>query len=329
MARAIARSQLFRREVAALWWVWGDGARRPKPQCAASLTVSENTAFLILDGHNLAYRSFFAVRGLTTRDGRPSNALFGFVKTWHALRNALQPTHACAVFDGGLPAERTALLPEYKAQRPPMPEELRAQLDAIEQFLNVARVPVFREAGREADDVIATLATAAARDGVPVRIASNDKDLCAIVSHRIHLLTPGVESGGELGPAEVAARFGVPPERVLEWLSLTGDVSDNVPGVPGVGPKTAAKLLTEFGSLENLWARLAEVKPDRLRERLAAHREQVLRNRELMRLRTDLPLPRGWRDCAVSEPDSMALRDFYARWNFDSLIREPASPRLL
>lgn len=292
-------------------------------------TVSEKLAFLVLDGHNLAYRSYFAVRGLTTREGRPSNALFGFVKVWRALKDTLRPTHACAVFDGGLPAERTALLPEYKAQRPPMPEDLRGQLEAIEQFLGVARVPVFRQAGQEADDVIATLATSAARDGVAVRIASNDKDLCAIVTDRIHLLTPGAEGGGELGPAEVAARFGVPPERVLEWLSLTGDASDNVPGVPGVGPKTAAKLLTDFGSLESLWARLAEVKPDRLRERLEAHREQVLRNRELMRLRTDLPLPRGWRDCAVAEPDPAALRDFYARWDFDSLLRELASPRLL
>lgn len=291
--------------------------------------VSRNASFLILDGHNLAYRSFFAIRGLTTRTGRPSNALFGFVKTWKALRDSTQPTHACAVFDGGLPAERTALLPEYKAQRPPMPDELRGQLEAIEQFLGVVRVPIFREAGQEADDVIATLATAAAGDGVAVRIASNDKDLCAIVTDRIHLLTPGVENGGELGPAEVAARLGVPPERVLEWLSLTGDVSDNVPGVPGVGPKTAAKLLSDFGSLENLWARLAEVRPDRLRERLAAHREQVLRNRELMRLRTDLPLAKGWRDCAVAEPDASALRDFYARWDFDSLIRELGSPRLL
>jgi len=294
--------------------------------------MSEDPVFLILDGHNIAYRAFFAVPGLTARDGRPSNALYGFVKAWRALREAVQPSHACAVFDGGLPAERLARLPEYKAQRPPMPPELREQFGAIEQYLGVIGVTIFREPAQEADDVIATLAGAAARDGVRVRIASNDKDLSALAGPRVRLVAPSgsVRDGeaAETGPDEVRARYGVPPELVLEWLALTGDASDNVPGVPGVGPKTAARLLNEFGSLAGLWERLAEVVPERIRRRLAESRALVDRNVELMRLRSDLPLARGWRDCGLPAGDPRGLREFYARWNFESLIRELDAPRL-
>lgn len=294
--------------------------------------MSEDPVFLILDGHNIAYRAFFAVPGLTTRDGRPSNALFGFIKAWRSLREAVQPSHGCAVFDGGLPAERLARLPEYKAQRPDMPPELREQFGAIEEYLGLIGVPVFREPAQEADDVIATLAEASARDGVQVRIASNDKDLFALVGPRVRLVAPtGSGRAGaavETGPEEVCARYGVPPELVLEWLALTGDASDNVPGVAGVGPKTAARLLNEFGSLAGLWKHLTEVVPDRIRRRLAESRALVDRNVELMRLRTDLPLSRGWRDCGLPAGDPRALREFYARWNFDSLIRELDAPRL-
>ncbi len=292
--------------------------------------MSNAPTFLILDGHNLAYRSFFAVRGLTAADGRPSNAVFGFIHALQALRDTHRPTHLAVVFDGGLPAERTALLPTYKAQRPPMPEDLRSQIEALPDFLSAARIPVFREPAQEADDVLATLALTAAREGAEVRIASNDKDLLQLVGERIRVAPPSSAAASEAwGPEQVRARTGVPPENIVEWLALTGDAADNIPGVPGVGPKTAAKLLEQFGGLDGLWRRIEEVSSPRLRAALLAERGTVERNLRLLRLRSDLPLSRTWRDCAIAAPDSAALRAFYERWNFRSLLRELDQPRLL
>lgn len=286
--------------------------------------------FLIVDGHNLAYRSFFAVRGLTAADGRPSNALFGFIQTLKALRDAHRPTHLAAVFDGGLPADRVALLPSYKAQRPPMPTELHSQIEAIEEFLAAARIPAFREPAQEADDVLATLAASASDEGACVRIASNDKDLLQLVGDRIRVAPPPSAGAGESwGPEEVRARTGVPPERIVEWLALTGDAADNIPGVAGIGPKTAVKLLEQFGGLEALWRRIETVEPPRIREALLRQREDVERNLKLLRLRSDVPLSRSWRDCAIVPPDPAALRAFYEQWNFRSLLKDLDQPRLL
>ena len=162
----------------------------------------------------------------------------------------------------GLPEERMIRLPTYKAQREPMPDPLRAQFADIERYLDLAGVCSIRMEGQEADDVIATL-TAAAPSGV--LIATSDKDLYQLIDDRVFMISPS-KAGAKIGCEEVFEKTGVQPEKIVEWLALTGDTVDNIPGVPGIGPKTAAKLLAQFGSLENLWSKLDEVASQKLRD---------------------------------------------------------------
>ncbi len=207
---------------------------------------------LIIDGHAYVYRAFHAIRDLRSPGGEPTNAIFGFVKMLVKMRQAIQPTHLIVVWDGGLSAERISLLPEYKAQRPAMPDDLRPQLDEITGYLSAAGVASYCNDGVEADDYIACLARHAADAGMAVVIASSDKDFMQLVSPRIGLLNPNDKSETIWTDEQVRNKAGVAPSQVVAWLSLMGDNVDNIPGVPGVGPKTAADLLERFGSIQDL-----------------------------------------------------------------------------
>ena len=204
---------------------------------------------LIVDGHAYAYRAFHAIRDLRSPDGRPTNAIYGFVKMLAKMRAAVEPTHLMVVWDGGLSAERVARLPEYKAQRPEMPDDLKPQLDEIVEYLKAAGIASFCGDGVEADDYIACLARRAADAGMTVVIASSDKDFMQLVSARVGLLNPNDKSETVWTDEQVRAKAGVEPSQIVDWLSLMGDTVDNIPGVPGVGPKTAADLLNQFGSV--------------------------------------------------------------------------------
>lgn len=276
-----------------------------------------NNTLLLVDGTAVAYRAFYAIANLSTRAGKPTNALFGFIKMLQQLEQLWKPTHWCVVFDGGTPEERLSRLPTYKAQREPMPDPLRAQLPDIERYLDTAGVLSVRMERQEADDVIATLAFTTASD---VLIATSDKDLYQLIDERVFMVSPS-KAGVRIGSAEVVEKTGVRPGKIVEWLSLTGDTVDNIPGVPGVGPKTAAKLLDQFGSLENLWAKLGEVSSEKLRDALAAHREDVMRNVELVTLRRDLKVPASVESMAVRRADPARLVSFYEEMEFGSLAK--------
>lgn len=274
---------------------------------------------LLIDGTGVVYRAFYAIQHLSTRSGRPTNAVFGFIKMLRQLEQVWKPTHWAVVFDGGLPEERLARLPAYKAQRPPMPAPLREQFAPIEDYLRRSEVPSIRIDRQEADDVLATLAGAArAPRGAGVLIASSDKDLYQLVDERIGMVSPA-KTGERMGPAEVLAKTGVPPARIVEWLALTGDSVDNIPGVPGVGVKTAAELLARFASLDDLWRNLDGIERPKLREALKAHREDVVRNLELVRLRRDLDVPVDWDAARVRPADPARLRPFFREMEFTSL----------
>jgi DNA polymerase-1 len=274
---------------------------------------------LIIDGHAYAYRAFHAIRELRSPAGQPTNAIYGFVKMLEKMRSAVAPTHLVAVWDGGLSAERLAALPEYKAQRPEMPADLRPQLDGIVDFLAAAGLASHRADGVEADDYIATLARRAAGEGWDVVIASSDKDFMQLVSARIGLLNPNDKTGVIWGRAQVLAKTGVEPEQVADWLALMGDAVDNIPGVPGVGPKTAAGLLQQFGSVENLLARLDDVKSEKLRSALRASAAAVARNQKLVRL-PEVPCDFAPAALAVGAGDRAALGRLYAGWGFRGLL---------
>jgi DNA polymerase I len=278
--------------------------------------MPQNT-LLLVDGTAVAYRAYYAIAELSTRAGKPTNAVFGFIKMLQQLEQLWKPTHWAVVFDGGSPEERLSRLPTYKAQREPMPDSLRAQFADIERYLDLAGVQSVRMDRQEADDVIATLASAALSD---VLIATSDKDLYQLINDRVFMISPS-KSGSKIGCAEVAEKTGVRPEKIVEWLALTGDTVDNIPGVPGVGPKTAAKLLAQFGSLEHLWSKLEEVSSQKLRDALAAHRADVARNVELVTLRRDLSVPVSIESMGVRRIEAARLVPFYEEMEFGSLAK--------
>lgn len=282
---------------------------------------------LLVDGTGLFYRSFFAIKGLSAHGGQPTNAVFGFIRALHQMEEFWKPTHVAVAWDGGSPEERLALLPEYKMQRAPMPDALKVQYGPLCEYLDCAGVPLIRLDRQEADDVLATLAHWAEREGNRVLIASSDKDMYQLVTDRIGVITTGKEAPC-IGPAGVLEMIGLLPGQVVEWLALTGDHVDNIPGVEGVGPKTAVKLLAQFGSLATMWGRIEEVESARLREKLLAGRGVVERNLALVKLRDDLDCVPDWDALAFKPEDPGRMRPYYERMEFHSLVRKVDQPEL-
>jgi DNA polymerase-1 len=277
---------------------------------------------LIVDGHAYAYRAFHAIQKLNGPDGAPTNAIYGFIKMLLKMETTLQPTHHCVVWDGGLCAKRMEALPEYKIHRPPMPGDLERQIPEIESFLEGSNIPSFTNEGIEADDWIASQACCAARAGVDAVIASADKDFLQLVSARVGLLNPNDKSEAVWKEEQVRAKTGLAPEQVVDWLSLIGDSVDNIPGVPGVGPKTATDLLKQFGSIDQIYARLGEVKSERIRANLQSAEASVRRNQQLIRLHTGLPCDFNLDELAVRGGDPDRLRPLYQRWGFKTLLAQ-------
>ncbi|MBI5685118.1 MAG: hypothetical protein HZC54_08545 [Verrucomicrobia bacterium] len=275
---------------------------------------------LIVDGHSYAYRAFFAIPKLTNARGEPTNAVFGFLKMLRKMADDFQPTHWTVTWDAGLPEERLKVLETYKAQRKPMPDDLRAQLPAIREVLDAMRVVSLEQPGCEADDVIASVCRQAG--DARVLIATADKDLMQLVSDRVcgvRLLPKGnvlVDRDG------VRERYGVPPEQLLDLLCLTGDSSDNIPGVPGVGEKTAAQLLAQFGGAEAVLARSGEIANARLRAAIEQCAGRIRQNRVLMTLNAALPVPVDWERLRRVEPDLERLAALFERFGFKSLLEE-------
>ena len=273
---------------------------------------------LIIDGHAYAYRAFHAIRDLRGPQGQPTNAIYGFIKMLEKMRLTLAPNYLRVVWDGGLSAERMAALPGYKAQRPEMPDDLRVQFDEISSYLEGAGISEFCGDGIEADDYIGCLAQQAATK-VNVVIASSDKDFMQLVTDRIGLLNPNDKSGAIWGRSEVFAKAGVEPEQIVDWLALMGDTVDNIPGVPGVGPKTAAMLLKQFGSVKEIYSQLSEVKSEKTRLALKNAEADVLRNLELVRLQA-VPLELELEQLVVRLADHEKLRDLFSRWGFNGML---------
>ena len=189
------------------------------------------TRLVLVDGMAILYRAFYAIKELYTKDGRPTNAVFGFVRMLNQIREVWQPTHWAIVFDGGLPEERLELLEDYKAQRPPTPDSLSEQIDTAEEYLNKANISWVRQEGEEADDIIASIAAWAEQDAEKVLLASSDKDFYQLVNGKINMISVSGKNEA-MGPAEVSAKTGVEPAQIVEWLALIGDSADNIPNRP-------------------------------------------------------------------------------------------------
>ena len=284
---------------------------------------------LIVDGTAVAYRAFYAVRGLSTRAGQPTNALFGFVRMLRQLEARGHPDRLVVTFDGGSPAHRLEKCPAYKAQRAPMPDELRSQLPLITEYLAAAGVPMVLLKGQEADDVMATLAVRAAAAGATVRLATSDKDLMQLVDDRVRIVPP-TKTDEELDAAGVEAKTGVKPSQIVDWLALIGDSADNIPGVNGIGPKTATKLIAQFGSLSGCLAQAEKIESESLRSKVIAGRAVAELNVELMTLDKRVPGVPEWGDVPAPAPDAARLKAFFETYELHRFAAEteekPAAP---
>ncbi len=255
---------------------------------------SRKPALYLLDSYAIIYRSYYAFinRPLKNPKGANVSAVYGFFRFLFALFEERNPGAFAAVFDSAVPTFRHEMYTAYKATRQKTPEDLHAQVPLVEEILGALGIPVLKADRYEADDLIAALAERCRAEGRECWIVSGDKDLLQLVGGSVRALRPEKDTAcRSLGPEEVEAEWGVPPARILDYLSLTGDSSDNVPGVPGIGDKTARKLLTEYGTLDGLYERLASVKPDGIRAKLEAGRESAYLSRTLITLASDAPLP--------------------------------------
>ena len=250
--------------------------------------------WLLVDGYNLAYRCFFAIPELTRADGFPTNALHGWVKSIWKLADQEKPEGTLVFFDLGGAQDRLAIHPEYKAQREEMPEALAKQLPYIRSLTRALGCVGIELQGVESDDLLAAEAVALARAGHEVLIVSSDKDFAQIVDERIKILLPPPTANPKLGwqvrdAAGVREKFGVSPAQIADYLALVGDTSDNIPGINGVGPKTASKWLAEWGSLEGVITHAAELQPERFRAAVASEADKLRRNLKLTTLNVALP----------------------------------------
>ena len=272
----------------------------------------------LIDGSSYLYRAFHALPPLSNATGEPTGALFGVVNMLRATLNE-KPDYAAFVVDAPGRTFRDDLYAAYKANRQPMPDDLRAQVEPMMKIVEALGFPILRVAGVEADDVIGTLATRAAADGIDVEVSTGDKDFAQLVGPRVTLVN--TMSRSRLDREGVVEKFGVPPERIVDYLALMGDSIDNIPGVPKCGPKTAAKWLNEYGSLDDVIARAGDV-GGKIGENLRAALPQLPLSRQLATIKTDVRLDEGPRDLKLRERDAGALRELYARYEFRQALAE-------
>jgi DNA polymerase I len=274
---------------------------------------------VLVDGSSYLYRAFHALPPLTNSRDEPVGAVLGVVNMLLKLLDEHQPEYFAVVFDAKGKTFRDDLYAEYKANRPPMPDELGAQIAPLLEVVEALGLPMLQVPGVEADDVIGTLADRATRAGMKTLVSTGDKDMAQLVDDDVTLVN--TMTGTVLDPRGVEEKFGVPPARIVDWLALVGDSSDNIPGVPKCGPKTATKWLAEFSDLETLKTRADEV-GGKIGESLRANLEQLELSRELATIRRDVELALGPTDLARRPPDIDRLRALYGRLEFNTLLRK-------
>lgn len=281
--------------------------------------IAENPIILV-DGSSYLYRAYHAFPPLTNSAGEPTGAMYGVLNMLKSLLVQYRPSHVAVVFDEKGKTFRDELFAHYKSHRPPMPDDLRSQIETLYDMVKAMGLPLLAVCGVEADDVIGTLALAAARAGRDVLISTGDKDMAQLVSPKITLIN--TMSNTILGPEEVQLKFGVPPSLIIDYLALIGDSSDNIPGVPGVGEKTAQALLQGLGGLESLYQQLDSVSSLSFRGsktmavKLKQHREVAFLSYQLATIKTDVPLDLPYDLLTVEEPDAEALMLLFQRYEF-------------
>jgi DNA polymerase-1 len=280
--------------------------------------VDQGSMYLI-DAHSLIFQVFHAIPTMTSPAGQPTNALFGFTRDVLFLRTEKKPDYLVCAFDLAGPTFRDRIYPEYKAHRAPMPDDLQPQIPMIRQFLDAMRVPVLGQVGFEADDLIATVAKAGGDRGVDVFICSNDKDCRQLISDRVRIFN--LRKKEILDGEALWKDWEVTPEQVIDLQAMVGDSVDNVPGVPGIGIKTAAKLLQEHGTLDNILANIDRIPGAKRQEILRASAEKVQLSKTLVRLATDVPMELDWEGWRVRSPNVSMLTKLFQEWGFHRFVQ--------
>ena len=274
----------------------------------------------LIDGSAFIYRAFHAIAPLTNAAGFQTNAVYGFINIVKKLLREHEPSHVAVAFDSRGEVFRHQMYPEYKANRPPMPDELAAQIPYIKDVARALGLVSFEEQGIEADDIIATAAQLLSAQGCRVIVVSGDKDLLQLINDSVTMWDPMSDRTMDAG--FVQEKYQVEPGRLLDCFALIGDSSDNVPGVPGIGPKGAAKLIAEHGSLDQLYEDLDSLKPSKMKQKLSENKNAAFLSRDLIRLKEDVDIPTGPADYRLRDPDQQKLKDIYAELGFSTLLKE-------
>lgn len=278
--------------------------------------------FFLIDGSSYIYRAFWAIRNLATSRGFPTNAIYGFTSMILKVLKDFQPDYLAIAFDAKGPTFREEIYPDYKANRPEMSNDLIVQLPYIKKIVEAFNIPTLEVAGYEADDIIGTLARQAEKKGFQIVIITGDKDMMQLVSDKITLFD--TMKGEKITVEEVKKRFGILPKELPDLFGLMGDASDNIPGVPGIGEKTAIELIKEFHSLENLLNSLEKVKKEKLRQNLQKFAQQARLSRELATINTQVPLKTNLEEFLFTgrQPDREKLREIFMELEFSKFLKE-------
>ena len=273
----------------------------------------------LIDGHSFIYRAYFAIRSLSTSKGQPTNAIYGFTNMLIKVVREKQPDFFAVVFDSKGPTHRHQEYAAYKAQRPEMPDTLSQQVPFIHRIVSAFRIPLLMMEGYEADDLIGTLAKQAEQKGFDITIVTGDKDLFQLISPRIRIYDSMKDKIYD--SQDVQERFGVEPERIPEIMGLMGDTIDNIPGVPGIGEKTAIKLVQQFHTIDNLLGHLDQVRQHKLQETLYRHKDLAKMSRQLVTLQLDCPIQTDLSHLKRTAPDMQELMDLFQQLEFHSLLK--------
>jgi DNA polymerase-1 len=284
--------------------------------------MSQDKPFVLIDGSSYLYRAFHAMPPLTNSKGQATGAVYGVINMLKKLLNEYSPEHMAVVFDAKGKTFRDDMYAQYKANRPPMPDDLRSQIEPLHAIIEAMGLPMLIIEGVEADDVIGTLSTQATQLNINTLISTGDKDMAQLVNQHVALINTMNNVYSDING--VKDKFGVAPERIIDYLALIGDTSDNVPGVPKVGPKTAVKWLTQYGSLDNIIEHADEIK-GKVGESLRASLEQIPLSRQLVTIKCDVELPSGPNELTLGDPDIDALKTLYTDMEFKSWLAETLS----
>ncbi len=275
---------------------------------------------LIIDGNSLINRAFFAVPGLTNKEGTPTNALHGFLLMYQKLLNEYAPTHVTVAFDMKAPTFRHQSFAAYKGTRKGMPEELRVQMPIIKELLDLSGIHRLEFEGFEADDLIGTVAFIGSERGAEVFVATGDRDALQLVSDKTRIIYHGTKGNRLYDREAVIEEYGINPEQIPDHKGLTGDVSDNIPGVPGIGKVTASKLIQKFSTLEALLMNTEAIEPARIRELIQGNMEGAAMSKRLATIETHVPLELDLNDLKPAEPDNLSLLGFYRKYGLTTML---------